>query len=80
MTTYCIDNDTTRRPGRGAWTTAILGWPLSLLTHSVETVGRRRDAAQHRADLAALDPRLLADIGLRRSLADPAYFLDARGG
>ncbi len=47
-------------------------WPLALLKLPAQALGRRLGAAQNCGDVAALDPHLLADIGLRRSLAHPA--------
>lgn len=47
-------------------------WPLELLRRPAQALGRRLGATRNCSDLASLDPRLLADIGLRRSLAHPA--------
>jgi uncharacterized protein YjiS (DUF1127 family) len=47
-------------------------WPLELLKRPAQALGRRLSATQNCNDLAALDPHLLADIGLRRSLVHPA--------
>lgn len=55
----------------------ILSWPLDLVKRSTTALGRRRKAARHRGELAALDPHVLADIGLRRSLVHPACLVTA---
>ncbi|HEX9463820.1 MAG TPA: DUF1127 domain-containing protein [Alphaproteobacteria bacterium] len=71
MTTRYFDfSDQTSRLGESV--TRFVASPWHLLQRSAQAVERRRKAAQVRADLASLDPHLLADIGLRRSLIDPA--------
>ena len=50
----------------------LLSLPGSLLQRSARAFERHREAALDRAALAALDQRLLADLGLKRSLIDPA--------
>ncbi len=47
-----------------------LSWPTRSLRAAVEGLNRRRERARLDAELAALDDRLLADIGLRRGPAD----------
>jgi uncharacterized protein YjiS (DUF1127 family) len=55
-----------------------LGRILSAPVHAVQRAGQAldesRERAQVRAELATLDPHLLADLGLRRSLIDPSRF------
>lgn len=55
-----------------------LGRILSAPMHAAQRAGhaleRSRERAHIRAELAALDPHLLADLGLRRSLIDPSRF------
>ncbi len=50
--------------------TKAITWPARLLRAPVDALNRRREAARAHAELAALDDRLLADIGLRRAPAD----------
>lgn len=71
MTTRYFDfSDQTSRLGESV--TRLVTSPWYVLQRSARAIERRRKAAQVRADLASLDPHLLADIGLRRSLVDPA--------
>ena len=51
-----------------------LGRILSAPVHAVQALERTRERAQVRAELAHLDPHLLADLGLRRSLINPSRF------
>ena len=51
-------------------TAKIFAAPGQLLRAVQDAASRSREAAQVRAASAALDPRLLRDIGLRRSLVD----------
>jgi len=44
--------------------------PWQLLRAAHDAASRRRETAEVRAASAALDPRLLRDVGLRRSLVD----------
>jgi len=48
---------------------AAVSLPTRLLRAPVEAVKRSRQEAQARAEFAALDSRVLADIGLRRAPA-----------
>ncbi len=52
----------------------ILSAPVHAAQRAGEALERSREEAQIRAELATLDPRLLADIGLRRYLVNPARF------
>lgn len=52
-------------------------WSLDSLRRPALLFRRWREKTRHRRDLAALDPRVLADIGLRRSLVHPACLLTA---
>ena len=51
-------------------TAKVFGAPWQLLRSVTDAVSERREAARVRAEVAALDPRVLRDIGLRRSLVD----------
>jgi uncharacterized protein YjiS (DUF1127 family) len=52
-----------------AW---LLTAPWRFLQRAARAFERHREAALDRAELAALDRHVLADLGLKRSLIDPA--------
>jgi len=51
-------------------TAKVFGAPLQLLRSVADAASEHREAVRVRAASAALDPRLLRDIGVRRSLVD----------
>lgn len=57
-----------------------ISWPARLLRAPVEALNRHRVEARAVAELAALDDRLLADIGFRRGPADHWSRLDGPCG
>jgi uncharacterized protein YjiS (DUF1127 family) len=58
----------------------ILSWPTRLLRAPVDALQRQRTQARAEAALAALDDRLLADIGLRRTPGDHWHSLNGPCG
>jgi uncharacterized protein YjiS (DUF1127 family) len=65
-----FDHLPTRSPDFVAYAARAVSWPTRLLRAPFEALNRRRKEARLQAELAALDDRLLADIGLRRVPAD----------
>lgn len=55
-------------------------WPARLVRAPLDALNRRREQARLEAELAALDGRLLADIGLRRAPADQWQAVDSPCG
>jgi uncharacterized protein YjiS (DUF1127 family) len=60
---------------------ATVSWPLEFVKRPAAALGRRLGAlsrhGQNCGDLASLDPHVLADIGLQRSLAHPSCLVPA---
>jgi uncharacterized protein YjiS (DUF1127 family) len=73
MTTRTLNPSTQVRPFIDALG-RILSAPVHAAQRAGEAIERSREKAQFRAELATLDPHLLADIGLRRSLINPDRF------
>lgn len=70
------------RPTTGALDLAakVLAWPTRLLLAPVEALQRQRAQARAEAAVAALDDRVLADIGLRRAPGDRWQRIDGPCG
>lgn len=60
--------------------TKVLSWPTRLVRAPLEALGRQRQQARLEAETAALDDRVLADIGVRRAPGDRWQRLDGPCG
>lgn len=60
----------TRSPDVLTSVAKVVSWPSRLVRSAFAALNRSREEARLQAELAVLDDRLLADIGLRRAPAD----------
>ena len=75
-----FDRISYRSPALLALAAKAATWPARLVRAPLEALNRRREQARLEAELAALDRRLLADIGLRRAPADQWQAVDSPCG
>ena len=57
-----------------------ISWPTRSVRAALDGLNRRRERARLRAELTALNDRLLADIGLRRGPADHWHAVNSSCG